>query len=72
MKREAETGETNLHIKDHQGLLAAIRSQQKKGKALPKIAEGPWPVCRHLGLRHLGLSPLASGAMREYNTVVVN
>lgn len=36
MKREAETGEANLHIKDHQGLLAAIRSQQKKGKALPQ------------------------------------
>lgn len=66
MKREAETGETNLHIKDHQGLLAAIRSQQKKGKALPETAEGPWPR------RHLGLRPLASGAMREYTAVVVN
>lgn len=62
MKREAETGETNLHIKDHQGLLAAIRSQQKK----EKTAKGPWPR------RHLGLRPLASGAMREYIAVVVN
>lgn len=67
MKREAETGETNLHIKDYQGLLAAIRSQQKKGKTLsPETAKGPWPR------RHLGLRPLASGAMREYTAVVVN
>lgn len=67
MKREAETGETTLHIKDHQGLLAAIRSQQKKGKALPQRLQRD-----HGPVRHLGLRPLASGAMREYTAVVVN